>query len=58
MQVDQLFQVPTSVAQVWRPLCEKSMHSTVDEDDDKATELGVIKITNEVGTDLNACAFA
>ncbi|GAX74532.1 hypothetical protein CEUSTIGMA_g1981.t1 [Chlamydomonas eustigma] len=45
-----LVKVPTSVAQVWRPLCEQSMRSTaIDEDDDKAVELGTLSLPMQAG---------
>jgi hypothetical protein len=49
-------QVPTAVAQVWRPLCEAAMRSTsIDEDEDGAVELGTVK---SVPSQVRACRQA
>mmetsp|Transcript_26857 Transcript_26857/g.58602 ORF Transcript_26857/g.58602 Transcript_26857/m.58602 type:complete len:282 (-) Transcript_26857:6-851(-) len=39
-----IVKVPNAVAQIWRPLCEKAMTNSNIDEDDNATELGVVNV--------------
>jgi hypothetical protein len=49
-------QVPNSVAQAWRPLCEQAMNpgSDIGEEDDAHLQLGTVRIEQPDGGEVRA----
>lgn len=48
-------QVPPTVAQIWRPMCEQSLLSTSIDEDDGAVELGSIRTVAGQASQRSSC---